>query len=104
MMIFQFNLLKPTFNIRIFVNNIRIMLTKLTLSVDKAVIARAKDYARRNGRSLSELIQHYLESITGEKSDTALSPKLSRLIGSVKLPKGFDEKKELKIILEKKHL
>jgi len=80
------------------------MLTKLTLSVDEAVIARAKDYARRNGRSLSELIQHYLESITGEKSDEELSPKLSRLVGAVKLPKGFDEKNELRIMLEKKHL
>ncbi|MFM9055332.1 MAG: DUF6364 family protein [Bacteroidota bacterium] len=90
--------------IRIFVEIIRTMLTKLTLSIDEAVIARAKVYARKNGRSLSELIQHYLESITSEKNEAELSAKLSRLLGAVKLPKDFDEKKELRTILEKKHL
>lgn len=80
------------------------MTTKLTLTVEKEVIERAKSYAKNSGRSLSELIEQYLDTITQENSTQPVSPKLKKLIGSVKLPKGFDEKKELQSYLEKKHL
>ncbi|HEY1017926.1 MAG TPA: DUF6364 family protein [Sediminibacterium sp.] len=80
------------------------MTTKLTLTVEKEVIERAKSYAKNSGRSLSELIEQYLDNITQDNSNQPISPKLKKLIGSVKLPKGFDEKKELQSYLEKKHL
>ncbi|MDE3253336.1 MAG: hypothetical protein KGO92_11050, partial [Bacteroidota bacterium] len=71
------------------------MTTKLTLTVEKDVIERAKSYAKKSGRSLSELIEQYLDTITQETSSQKVSPKLKKLIGAVKLPNGFDEKKEL---------
>jgi len=80
------------------------MTTKLTLTVEKEVIERAKSYAKHSGRSLSELIEQYLDSITQDTSHQKVSPKLKKLIGAVKLPKGFDEKKELQSYMEKKHL
>ena len=80
------------------------MTTKLTLTVEKEVIDRAKSYAKKTGRSLSELVENYLESITEEKDVTELSPKLKKLLGSVRLPADFDEKEELRSALEKKHL
>lgn len=80
------------------------MTTKLTLTVEKTVIERAKSYAKKTGRSLSELIENYLETITEENNNTDLSPKLQKLVGSVKLPEDFDEKKELRSAIEKKHL
>jgi formiminotetrahydrofolate cyclodeaminase len=80
------------------------MTTKLTLTVEKSVIERAKVYARKTGRSLSELIEAYLERVTEEEDDQELSPKLKKIVGAVKLPKGFDEEKELKTYFEKKHL
>jgi hypothetical protein len=80
------------------------MTTKLTLTVEKTIIERAKSYAKKTGRSLSELIENYLENITLENSHPDLSPKLKKLVGSVQLPSDFDEKKELDRILEKKHL
>ncbi|MBM3170963.1 MAG: hypothetical protein FJZ75_05055 [Bacteroidetes bacterium] len=80
------------------------MTTKLTLTVEMTVIERAKSYAKRTGRSLSELIENYLETITEENNNTDLSPKLQKLVGSVKLPEDFDEKKELRSAIEKKHL
>jgi len=80
------------------------MTTKLTLTVEMTVIERAKSYAKRTGRSLSELIENYLETITEENNNTDLSPKLQKLVGSVKLPEDFDEKKELRSSIEKKHL
>lgn len=80
------------------------MAAKLTLTVEKSVIERAKSYAKSTGRSLSELIENYLNSITQEKGDEKISPKLKNIIGAVKLPKDFDEDKELRSYLESKHL
>jgi formiminotetrahydrofolate cyclodeaminase len=80
------------------------MTTKLTLTVEKSVIERAKAYAKNTGRSLSELIESYLETITQENGEEKLSPKLNKIVGAVKLPKNFDEEKELRSYLEKKHL
>lgn len=81
------------------------MTTKLTLTVEKAVIEKAKSYAKRTGRSLSELVEKYLDSITDEeKNDKHISPKLKKIVGAVKLPKNFDEEKELRSYFEKKHL
>lgn len=80
------------------------MTTKLTLTVEKDIIERAKFYAKNTGRSLSELIENYLETITQETDNKELSPKLKKIIGAVKLPKSFDEEKELRSFLEKKHL
>jgi formiminotetrahydrofolate cyclodeaminase len=80
------------------------MTTKLTLTVEKAVIERAKSYAKHTGRSLSELVESYLEQITENKNDQKISPSLKKIVGSVKLPKSFDEEKELRSYFEKKHL
>lgn len=81
------------------------MTTKLTLTVEKSVIEKAKSYAKHTGRSLSEIIEKYLESITsGEKNDVDISPKLSKLVGAVKLPENFNEEDELRSYFEKKHL
>jgi hypothetical protein len=80
------------------------MLTKLTLSVDKSVIERAKAYAKQTGRSLSELVESYLESITRQETEFEVSPKLKQLIGSVNLPADFNEEVELRSARESKHL
>lgn len=80
------------------------MTTKLTLTVEKSVIERAKVYAKSTGRSLSEIIEKYLETITQEGGTNDLSPKLKKMVGSVTLPKDFDEKKELHTYFENKHL
>ena len=80
------------------------MTTKLTLTVEKSVIERAKSYAKNTGRSLSELIENYLDNITKESKEENLSPKLRKIVGAVKLPKDFDEKEELRSYFENKHL
>lgn len=79
------------------------MTTKLTLTVEKDIIERAKVYAKNTGRSLSELIENYLDSLTTDTVNEP-SPKLKKIAGSVKLPKNFDEEKELRSYLENKHL
>jgi hypothetical protein len=92
------------YKIRIFEKIIRIMTVKLTLTIEKSVIERAKHYAKKTGRSLSELIENYLETVTQASDEGPLSPKLRKITGAVKLPENFDEMKELSEYFEKKHL
>lgn len=84
------------------------MTTKLTLTMDKAVIEAAKQHAREQDRSLSNLVESYLRSITNDivskEEDEELSPIARSLKGSFKAPKDFDYKKELAKRLEKKYL
>ena len=83
------------------------MNTKLTLTIEREVIERAKIYAKEKNRSLSDLIENYLKTLTKEeKGETAkkLSPVIQSLIGSFKMPKDLDYKKELRKRLEEKYL
>jgi formiminotetrahydrofolate cyclodeaminase len=80
------------------------MKTKLTLTVEKSIIERAKLYAKNKGRSLSEIVENYLDTITQDNCTEPISPKLKKIVGAVKLPKNFDAEKELRSYLENKHL
>ena len=44
------------------------MLTKLTLTVDREVVVRAKQYAKRKHRSVSRIIEDYLRVITMDET------------------------------------
>jgi Family of unknown function (DUF6364) len=80
------------------------MTTKLTLTVEESTIKKAKSYAKQTGRSLSELIESYLETLTEPTNKNRLSPKLKKIAGAVKLPAHFDEKGELDAYIKNKHL
>ena len=80
------------------------MKTKLTLTFEKSIIERAKLYAKNTGRSLSEIIENYLDIITQDNGTEPISPKLKKILRAVKLPKNFDDEKELRSYLEKNHL
>ncbi len=84
------------------------MSTKLTLTVDKTIIEAAKKYAKSNGRSLSNIIEEYLKSLTQDKLDESefeISPLVESLWGSVKpLPNSIDYKEILADELAKKYL
>lgn len=80
------------------------MTTKLTLTIEEKVIHSAKKYALKKGKSLSHIVENYLKSIvTKESSEEALSPKVVKLMGSVKLPSNFDYKKEIGKAVSKKY-
>jgi DNA-directed RNA polymerase beta' subunit len=40
------------------------MLTKLTLTIDKSVIEQAKHYARKKQRSVSKIVEDYLRNVS----------------------------------------
>lgn len=64
------------------------MSTKLTLTINKQVIEKAKKYAKAQDRSLSNLIEDYLKSLVDPKvknEDFEYSPIVTSLWGSVKL-------------------
>ena len=83
------------------------MNTKLTLTIEQSVIEKAKKYARKKERSLSDLIENYLKALTNDedpKIENELSPALKSMKGSFKMPKDFDYKKELTDRLSEKYL
>ena len=75
-----------------------IMSTKLTLTMDKAVIEMAKKYAKEQGRSLSDIVENYFKMISNpysmdqNKSEVAEEEIsfIRKLSGSLKAPKDYD--------------
>lgn len=78
------------------------MTTKLTLSLNKSVIERAKKYAKTNNQSLSQIIESYLEKITSQDPEFG-DAELDALRGIISLPEDFDLKKESRNLRIKKH-
>ena len=86
------------------------MNTKLTLSIDKTVIAKAKKYAKQTGTSISELVENYLKLLSQDVKHNVLeeprvrySP-MAKLRGIAKLPPDFDEKKAYQEALWEKYM
>jgi len=49
------------------------MLTKLTLTIDKSVIEQAKEYAQKKNRSISRIVEEYLQNIAMNRDSVAFS-------------------------------
>ena len=82
------------------------MNTKLTLTIEKSLIEKSKQYAKSKGRSLSDIIENYLKVIIKEDSVNIIdsTPITSSLRGSFKAPKDFDYKEQLSKGLSEKYL
>ena len=48
------------------------MLTKLTLTIDQSVVERAKEYAHKKNRSVSRIVEEYLENISMKNDSIAI--------------------------------
>ena len=80
------------------------MTRKLILTIEEEVISSAKKYAQKKGKSLSNLVENYLKSISSKEPDlNAISPKVIKLMGVIKLPEDFNYKSELGDSLSKKY-
>ena len=82
------------------------MNTKLTLTIKKEVIQKAKKYAKQKKRSLSDIIENYLKAITEDivNEEIEMTPLVKSLKGSFKAPIDFDYKEELTNALSEKYL
>jgi len=80
--------------------------TKLTLNIDQDVVKKAKSYAGKRGRSLSDLVENYFKALARKTSASQeeLTPKVKSLLGSFKLPRDFDYMKALSDHLTRKYL
>jgi hypothetical protein len=81
------------------------MTTKLTVTLEKKIIDRAKLYAQKKGKNLSDLVESYLTDLANTaplpKQDN-LPKEISKLFGSVKIPVKLNHKKEIRSILKSK--
>ena len=80
------------------------MQTKLTLRLDDELINRAKSYARRSGKPVSQLVAGYFSMLDNkpDKERSELTPIVRSLKGSLKGAKIGN--KDYKKYLEEKHL
>jgi hypothetical protein len=85
--------------------NTRIMKTKLTLTIEKSVIEKAKEYVGNSGNSLSDLVEKFLEKeiAEAELQQTNIPEEFKGLFGSVSLPADLNEKEAIRKILSQKH-
>lgn len=83
--------------------------TKLTLKLDKVVIERAKEYATSHNRSLSRIIESYLQSLTikedskTSKTDIQISPFVKSMSSGVQIPADLDYKNDYSNYLAEKY-
>ena len=72
------------------------MTTKLTLSVDKEVVRKAKRYAKGQRKSLSQLVSNYLDFISSQaRQRPEIDPDVLEASGQIpqdKLPELKDPK------------
>jgi hypothetical protein len=71
-------------------------MAKLTLSVDTRVVSRAKEYAKRRGVSVSEIVEAYLTAVAEPPSPaTGVAPILRSVRGILKNADIDDYRKHL---------
>jgi hypothetical protein len=80
------------------------MQTKLTLRLDDELINRAKSYARKSGKSVSQIVAGYFSLLDDKpaKDTSEITPIVRSLKGSLKGVKVG--KKDYHKYLEEKHL
>lgn len=82
--------------------------TELTLRLDKEVIESAKKYADRQKRSLSEIVESYLQSLVNQEiqkvdDEISISPFVKSMSSGVHIPADLDYKTEYSKHLEEKY-
>jgi len=81
----------------------------LTLRLDKEVIERAKEYASLQNRSLSRIIESYLQSLTNQKelknnkADIKISSFVKSMSSGVHIPADLDYKNDYSGYLAEKY-
>ncbi|MDT0642482.1 DUF6364 family protein [Zunongwangia sp. F363] len=69
--------------------------TKLTLSLNKAVIEKAKKYVSAHNTSLSRMVECYLAAvIESDEKNLNITPLVESLSGVINVDADFDYKKE----------
>ena len=81
-------------------------MAKLTLSSEQGIVNRAKKLAKRRRTSLSSMVTHYLDAVSGGEDTTGavrLGPLTLKASGLLKLPPGSSYEDLLGDALADKH-
>jgi len=78
------------------------MQTKLTLRMESELIERAKQHAKQQGKSLSQVVADYFAVFTQDKNRKSIAPVTQSLVGVLK-ESGLDQE-DYKEYLEEKYL
>ena len=70
-------------------------MAKLTLSVNPSVVSKAKLYAKKQGLSISEMVEAYLASLSKPPAIPEMPPVLRSLRGTLKKANLADHRKHL---------
>ncbi len=70
-------------------------MSKLTLSVDEAVVSRAKRYAKQRGVSVSEMVETYLAMVSEPSKMENVPPILRSIRGTLKKADQEEYRKHL---------
>ncbi len=71
-------------------------MTKLTLSMDEAVVEKAKQIAQAHKTSVSAMFSQFVQSMAGHRARRAkVGPLTRKVSGIVKLPAGKNDKELL---------
>jgi hypothetical protein len=76
------------------------MLTKLTLTIEKEVIEKAKEYAQQKNKSVSRIVEEYLKNISQNKTNLAFDLQLKSPITDSLVGMFEDNGKDYKTMLE----
>ena len=76
------------------------MLTKLTLTVDQAVVEKAKEYAQEKNKSVSRIVEEYLRNLLEQNSDFASTNPLKAPITDSLVGMFSDNGKDYKKMLD----
>ncbi len=79
---------------------------RFTLSIDDDIIKKAKEFAKKNNTSLSQLIENYLSEVTQKDTHSTaieISPLVKSLSGVLDLPHNFNHKKDITQHLQEKY-
>jgi DNA-directed RNA polymerase subunit F len=83
------------------------MTTKLTLSLQKDVIHKAKKFAKNKNKSLSRIIEEYLSDLTKSQKETntrdTIPPITKELAGILKNKKNLNTRSSIASFLEEKY-
>ena len=70
------------------------MQAKLTLSLDKELIEQAKEFSRRQHKSLSKVVENYLRQATSTSSGEENFPPLVKELSGLIKPHEADRRKD----------
>jgi len=78
----------------------------LTINIDKNVIEKAEIYAKHSQKTVSQLVEEYLLTISSRNNhdDTQLGPITSQLAGIIELDVNIDHKALLTDALSEKYI